>query len=73
MAYSVLVRMNLEYSMFSSRQHYFDKTDISWRDLNMDSQSGQQSENCIRYRKVELITIFILKTIGVRMGMIALS
>lgn len=29
--------MNVEYFMFHSRQHYFDKTDTSWSDLKMGS------------------------------------
>lgn len=38
---SALVRMNLEYSVFCSRQHYFDETGTSWSDLKMGSLDSE--------------------------------
>ena len=62
--YSALVRMNLEYYIFNSRQHYFDETDPSWSDLKMGSLDSNQ------IKKMEVPVNFHFKDC-VRMGMIA--
>lgn len=54
--------MNLEYSVFCSRQHYFDEIGTSWSDLKMGSLDSELEMFSLK-EKWNSLWIFILKTV----------